>query len=439
MKIKRGSYERVIEPEWHSETQKMFFYMPPFEWLRASSESNRALPSEDFMIKCINGQVSVFEAFPDSKSSQKIKISNTVNSHSAFKTSGMETEGSNLKSELKQNLDTSKISKKDQTVSNNLLDENYKNENGSEELGEIMEKSETQVCETETSGVDGKGHSVEIYLSLSLGHWQFAGNILYYEPEIADIFPIVMPEGGTIEKLCKHLDSPVKWEFFDLYFGESFVALPNPLELESADEKSEDVLEDITEEPELNPKNASKGKPKNGKKAAAAKPKTVKDLEKLYAQMKEDLVNQPKAPGEYLILLSKKGFVLPAPDRPKFKFSYQKFSNEVQGWFCNPHMIIAEIPEMPYVKTIPEPEPELPPESPSNVNKKKTKKEAKPVEIEMWEVHPVDIRLSLNGQQFGSPLTEGFKFMFVDKSVPTAEREELRDVVIHKKKPKAKK
>lgn len=354
VKIKRGEYERIVEPKWDSVQKKMFFYMPPFEWLNTSSQKNQDLPSEDFMIKCIEKKVSVFEG----------------------------------------------IREKDQPRESVVK----------EEQGD-QEKTHKQIIEDK---------QFDIYLSLSAGDWIFSGKVSYFQPSVDAFFPVELDE-ASVPEFVGHLTQVNNWRFFPDYFGEDFT----PIDLKSKSLIKFEVKESEASQ-NTKPENSAKASNiKTSQKNKSQAKETKKEFEALTVQIHSEIVS----PKDYLLLLSKRGFICPQNKKGLgIKFKYQKYISDGEVHWCNAHMLLARVPEMPYSKPKPvvTEETEETQEMTKAEEKKKKKKVKKEAEYVPYDVCDVGVQLSFNGIQFGKMSGCTVKFMMIDSQVGEEEREAFR-------------
>ena len=457
VKIKAGDYERIIEPEWNAVSKIMFFYMPPFDWLKKLSETNENCPSEEFMVKCIQGQAKVFD-HSSLKSSEQLKKETPVEPENSTP-----DEIENVKKEVIT--PTSK------------------------EIPNKVENSETTVVEPEKEQEVHTQTAVQIFLALSENDWRLAGEVMFYEPIIDQI--CLWEEPQTMSEIQDLLVDLKEWEYFSLVFPEGFeptVSCPKDVSKNETKTISEEILTSKNTK-SIEPTNRdakskikddkkdskdSKDKDKEKEKKAADKGKLDKEAEKKFATMKSKMETQICFPEQILILTSKTAFILPSDpianiekptnayssstgsNRPekinqpntdtiqtKVKFFYKKYEIECQGTMVNQHMITCQLPELSFDKPRPIPsskEDENIVEEMAEVSKT-TKANTKPPksvqnidEYIPYEFIDLGVKLSLNGMQFGRQSHVKLKYMIFDKDVQTEERLNMRQLQVNTKK-----
>lgn len=358
VKIKKGAYERVIEPKWDPLGKRLFFYMPPFDWLQTSSQKNQQIPEQDFMIQCIQKKADVFEAFANQAAPN-----------------------------LEQPSD-----KPGELASQSLLDKQF-----------------------------------DIYLSLSANDWMYSGKVTYFQPIVEDFFPVELDPDHE-ENFVKSLQNVRDWEFFEAYFGKDF----KPLDFESK-------LAINFEPGSISPKKTLQLEPSKTSDQTKSKQKLEKpkDKKKQFEAGLSKLNDEIISPNEFLLLLSRSGFIhAQSKDSLKARFRHKKYFNDGSLKWCNPHMLLARVPDLPYSKPKPIPT-ETDQEATESQTGEKSKKKKKP-KVEEWvphEILPVKVQLTFNGIQFGSESSCQVNFMMIDSEIPGESREALRKQKKTKKKP----
>lgn len=349
VKIKKGAYERVIEPKWDPLGKRLFFYMPPFDWLRTSSQRNQQIPGQDFMVQCVQKQVEVFDAFANQAAP-------------------------NPEQAPEDGADASPRS---------LLDKQF-----------------------------------DIYLSLSATDWIYSGKVTYFEPVVEDFFPIEL-DPQNVETLVSSLQNVRDWQFFEEYFGADFT----PLEFESK------LVINFDRE-STHPKEPSQLEPMKASEQSKSKQKLdkPKDKRKQFEAASSKIQNDIVLPNDYLLLLSRSGFIhVQSPNSVSAKFKHKKYSREAQVQWCNPHMLLTRVPDLPFSK--PKPVPTEPDQQTSeSQTDEKSKKKKKP-KVEEWVPHetlPVSVQMTFNGTQFGPESPCHVNFMMIDSEISGEARVALR-------------
>lgn len=360
VKIKKGAYERVFDPKWDALGKRMFFYMPPFDWLQSSSQKNQEIPDQDFMVQCVQKKASVFDAL----------------------------------------------------------------------AGPAQPPSDAPAQEPEAAPPSLLDRQFDIYLSLSANDWIFSGKVTYFEPRVDDFFPVDL-EPADAENFALSLHRAEAWKFFGEYFGADFEPLDRASEVVLNFEADSKRSKTESKAEALKTSERSKSKTKSSKS---------KDKSKSFEAARAKLQSEVLHPGDHLLLLSRSGFVpVQSKEALRARFRHKKFQGDGEVLWCNPHMLLARVPELPYEKPKPEAgESEKEGTESQSEDKGKRKKKAKAQEWEPFDVLPVTAQLTFNGVQFGPESQTALNAMLIDSQVQGEERQMLHQRLKKPKKKQAK-